>query len=98
LTTYQNSLFKRRSNGVLYVSKDKKIKPNELGALPLNVLSEEINILPKNIKNSLLTDFTNIVYGAVSGKSEEHQAVQPEYISKKYILACTEEGDLVLDP
>lgn len=103
LKTYQNTLFRPRNNGLQYVSKIKKIEPNELGALPLNVFTDELskllsNVLPKSIKNSLLTDFTNIIYGAVSGKRENHQAVQPEYISKKYILACTNEGDLILDP
>lgn len=40
----------------------------------------------------------NIIHGAVSGKSVDHQAVQPEYLPKKYILACTSEDDIVLDP
>ena len=40
----------------------------------------------------------NIIYGSVSGRSTAHQAVQPEYLPEKYIKACTEEGDLVVDP
>lgn len=28
----------------------------------------------------------------------KHQAVQPEYLPNKYILATTNEGDLVVDP
>lgn len=40
----------------------------------------------------------NIIYGSVSGRSTAHQAVQPEYLPEKHIKACTEEGDLVVDP
>lgn len=40
----------------------------------------------------------NIIYGSVSGRSTKHQAVQPEYLPEKYIKACTEEGDIVVDP
>lgn len=39
LKTYQNTTYKKRSeNSPQYVSKDKKINPNELGALPTNVI------------------------------------------------------------
>lgn len=40
----------------------------------------------------------NVIYGSVSGNRTAHQAVQPTYLSKKYILACTRENDLVVDP
>src|SRR5690554_621877 len=40
----------------------------------------------------------NVIYGAVSNKNVDHQAVQPEYLPEKYILACTNENDIVLDP
>src|SRR5690606_11204572 len=41
---------------------------------------------------------TNVIIGAVSGKVVNHQAVQPNYLPKRYINACTKEGDIVLDP
>jgi modification methylase dpnIIB len=40
----------------------------------------------------------NIIYGSVSGLSTKHQAVQPEYLPEKYIKACTQVGDLIVDP
>lgn len=40
----------------------------------------------------------NIIYGSVSGRSTHHQAVQPEYLPEKYIKACTNPGDTVVDP
>jgi len=40
----------------------------------------------------------NVIRGAVSGKQEQHQAVQPSYLPEKYIKACTKKGDLVVDP
>ena len=40
----------------------------------------------------------NVIYGAVSNKSIDHQAIQPGYVPEKYILACTDENDIVLDP
>ena len=40
----------------------------------------------------------NVIYGSVSGRSTNHQAVQPEYLPEKYIKACTAEGDIVVDP
>jgi len=40
----------------------------------------------------------NVVSGPVSSKRVKHQAVQPEYLPNKYILATTNEGDLVVDP
>lgn len=40
----------------------------------------------------------NVIYGSVSGRSTIHQAVQPEYLADKYIKACTDIGDLVVDP
>ena len=38
LKTYENTEFKPRTNGVSYVRKNKKIEPNPLGALPINVI------------------------------------------------------------
>lgn len=40
----------------------------------------------------------NVIRGAVSAKQEQHQAVQPGYLSEKYIKACTKKGDIVVDP
>lgn len=40
----------------------------------------------------------NVIKGAVSSKQEKHQAVQPGYLPQKYILATTDEDDLVVDP
>ena len=40
----------------------------------------------------------NVIKGSVSSKQSEHQAVQPGYLPAKYIKACTQEGDLVVDP
>jgi DNA modification methylase len=40
----------------------------------------------------------NVISGSVSGKITKHQAVQPNYLPERYILACTNEGDLVVDP
>lgn len=40
----------------------------------------------------------NVIVGAVSSKSIDHQAVQPEYVPDKYIKACTDKNDIVLDP
>lgn len=40
----------------------------------------------------------NVISGSVSGKVTKHQAVQPNYLPDRYILACTSEGDLVVDP
>ncbi len=40
----------------------------------------------------------NVIKGAVSSKQEIHQAVQPVYLPEKYIKACTNSGDVVLDP
>lgn len=75
LEKYASLEYHPRSNGVGYVKKDKKIDPNPLGALPLNVIK-----------------------GGVSAKRGEHQAVQPGYLPEKYIKACTNEGDIVVDP
>lgn len=83
LATYKNTIYKKRRNGLLYVSRDTKIIPNNKGALPRNVDIEAP---------------VNIVKGSVSNKSVNHQAVQPNYLPEKYILACTSEGDIVLDP
>ena len=85
---YKNGLFKPRQNGLMYVSREKKIIPNEKGALPKNVgvISEEDSENP-----------TNIMYGGVSQKVVGHQACQPGYVPRKYILATTEPGDIVMD-
>ena len=37
-------------------------------------------------------------YRPVSSRRGKHQAVQPGYLPRKYILAVTEPGDLVVDP
>jgi len=83
LHTYRNTIYKRRTNGLLYVSKDRQINPHSVGALPKNVDTDAP---------------VNIVKGSVSNKSVSHQAVQPNYLPEKYMLACTNEGDIVLDP
>ncbi|MFA5660352.1 MAG: site-specific DNA-methyltransferase [Bacilli bacterium] len=75
IKSYENVIYKPRQNKLQYVTKEKKIFPNPLGALPINVIS-----------------------GAVSGKVVNHQAVQPNYLPERYIRACTQEGDIVLDP
>lgn len=38
LKTYENTEYKPRANGLTYVRKTKRIKPNPLGALPVNVI------------------------------------------------------------
>jgi DNA modification methylase len=43
LNTYKNNVFKRRTNGLLYVSRDKIILPHKLGALPINVVSGAVS-------------------------------------------------------
>lgn len=40
----------------------------------------------------------NVINGGVSSKKGQHQAVQPIYLPRKYILAVTSPGDLVIDP
>ena len=40
----------------------------------------------------------NIITGGVSAKKGQHQAMQPAYLPEKYIKACTNPGDLVIDP
>ena len=75
LRQYENHDYKPRTNGLPYVKKQKKIDPNPLGALPVNVIR-----------------------GSVSGRIENHQAVQPIYLPSKYVLATCKEGDLVVDP
>ena len=75
LETYSDYEYKPRSNGLSYVRKRKTIKPNPLGALPLNIIT-----------------------GGVSAKKGKHQAMQPLYLPEKYIKACTQPGDLVIDP
>lgn len=40
----------------------------------------------------------NIITGGVSAKKGRHQAMQPAYLPEKYIKACTNPGDLVIDP
>ena len=40
----------------------------------------------------------NVLRGPVSSKQGVHQAVQPNYLPKKYILATTQIGDIVVDP
>jgi DNA modification methylase len=103
LKIYQNTVYKPRRNGLQYVSKKKTINPNEFGALPINIYPNEIenlaiNIFKSGLHSQLINNETNLIYGAVSNKTIEHQAVQPEYLPEKYILACTSENDIVLDP
>jgi DNA modification methylase len=66
-------------------------KPRKNG---LSYVSKEKKIEP-NSKGALPL---NIIKGAVSSKSLNHQAVQPEYLPEKYIKACTKPGDIVFDP
>jgi len=40
----------------------------------------------------------NIISGGVSARIDDHPATQPIYLPEKYIKACTEKGDLVVDP
>lgn len=72
---YDDYEYKPRSNGLTYVRKAKRILPNPLGALPINVVT-----------------------GGVSTSKTIHQASQPLYLPKKYILATTTVGDTVVDP
>ena len=41
---------------------------------------------------------TNVILGPVANNRTSHQAVQPSYLPEKYIKACTNVGDLVVDP
>lgn len=43
LKTYENAIYKPRQNELPYVSKEKKISPNPLGALPINVISGAVS-------------------------------------------------------
>ncbi|QNM93953.1 site-specific DNA-methyltransferase [Mycoplasma sp. Pen4] len=104
LKTYEATIFKPRINGLNYVAKEKKIKPNSKGCLPKNVFinknDEMINSLISNyqLQKETLNSYSNVIYGATSSRSLNHQAIQPEYVPQKYILACTNENDIVLDP
>lgn len=40
----------------------------------------------------------NIISGGVSAGTDGHPATQPIYLPEKYIKACTQAGDLVVDP
>ena len=60
----------------------------------LGYISKDKKIVPN--ANGALPK--NIISGAVANNRTGHQAVQPEYLSEKYIKACTDEGDLVVDP
>ena len=40
----------------------------------------------------------NVILGYSSNNKENHQAIQPSYLSEKYIKATTSEGDIVCDP
>lgn len=75
LKAYQRSVYKPKKNGVGYITKEKKISPNPIGALPINIIN-----------------------GPVANNRTSHQAVQPDYLPEKYIKACTDEYDLVIDP
>lgn len=41
---------------------------------------------------------TNVIKGGVAAQKTLHQASQPTYLPRKYILATTKPGDIVLDP
>lgn len=104
LKIYKDTKFYARGkSNNQYVSKDKEIFPHKLGALPINIFNQENEKLAKNLvlskgqQEDIINENTNIVYGSVSSKSVEHQAVQPEYLPRKYILATTEPGDIVVD-
>lgn len=43
LKVYENTEFKPRSNGLTYVRKKKRIQPNPLGALPINVIKGAVS-------------------------------------------------------
>lgn len=43
LKVYENTEFKPRSNGLTYVRKNKRIQPNPLGALPINVIKGAVS-------------------------------------------------------
>lgn len=75
LDLYRDYEYKTRENGLTYVRKNKKIKPNPLGALP-----------------------QNIIMCGVKHNKTMHQAVQPLILPEKYIKACTNIGDIVVDP
>lgn len=54
---------------------------------------------PKRIEcNPLGALPINVVRGGVGSGKTMHQASQPEYLPRKYILATTEPGDIVVDP
>ena len=40
----------------------------------------------------------NVIIGSISSNRSLHQAVQPRYLSNKYILATSSEGDIIVDP
>ncbi len=48
LKVYESTLYKPRTNGVTYVRKEKKIAPNPLGALPLNVIRGAVSSKKEN--------------------------------------------------
>ena len=54
---------------------------------------------PKRIEcNPLGALPINVVKGGVGSGKTKHQASQPEYLPRKYILATTAPGDIVVDP
>lgn len=100
LKMYKEQIYKKRKNS-LYVTRNKKIEPNPKGALPKNNFIDELKKEIVFDMNKFVQDYysdSNIVYGSTSSKKTNHQAIQPEYLPRKYILACTNENDLVLDP
>ncbi|WP_027120484.1 DNA-methyltransferase [Mycoplasmopsis lipofaciens] len=101
LKIYEKNVYKPRNNGLKYVSKEKRIKPNPKGALPKNYFNNIENIfndVSKTLKREIISGETNIVHGATSNKKINHQAIQPSYLPEKYIKACTKKGDIVFDP
>jgi DNA modification methylase len=79
------------SKSSLKTYKNTRFKPRTNG---VRYVSKEKSISP-NINGALPI---NVIQGAVSNKTIQHQAVQPEYIPEKYIKACTNKNDVVLDP
>ena len=48
IKTYENTEFKPRTNGLSYVRKNKKIVPNPMGALPINVIHGAVSSRQQN--------------------------------------------------
>lgn len=79
------------SEATLKMYKNNEYKPRKNGLTyvrkPKRITPHPLGALPQNV-----------IRGAVSSRRGKHQAVQPGYLPKKYILATTDVGDLVVDP